>query len=145
MVFQRLTRRWRLPAALSLAVCFLFAAAGVVVPVPAVGAPGAGASALTLLAPADGSEVEPNNTCATAQNLGAIALPFSIRGSIDSRVGYRDVDFFRFTATPGSQLLPDLEGAATGQGTLTNAGSSSTTRPVTSASILRSAIRASCP
>ena len=121
MVFLHLTRRWRLPAAISLAVCFLFAAAGIVVPVPAVGAPGAGASALAQQAPADGSEVEPNNTCATAQNLGAITLPFSIRGSIDSRVGYRDVDFFRFTAAPGSQLLADLEGAATGQGTLTDA------------------------
>jgi len=90
-----------------------YATIGLILMLAALGLTGA-------LAHAQGSEVEPNNTCATAQNLGAVTLPFFIRGSIDSRVGYRDLDFFRFTGTPGSQLLPDLEGAATGQGTLTN-------------------------
>ena len=120
MVFQRLFRRCRLPAAISLAVCLLFAAAGVVVPVPIVGAPAAGASALALLAPADGSEVEPNNTCATAQNLGAVALPFSIRGSLDPSPEAPDVDYFRLTGPAGARWFAHLEGAATGQGTLSD-------------------------
>ncbi len=120
MVIQRLTHRWCLPAAISLAVCFLFAAAGAIVTVPIVGAPGAGPSALALLVPADGSEVEPNNTCATAQNLGAVALPFSVRGSLDPSPETPDVDYFRLTGPAGARWLAHLEGAATGQGTLSD-------------------------
>ena len=33
------------------------------------------------LASPDGSEIETNNTCVTAQNQGAVALPFSFRGA----------------------------------------------------------------
>jgi hypothetical protein len=64
---------------------------------------------------AQGSEVEPNNTCPAAQNFGAVTLPFTVEGSIEP---LPDVDFFRFTGTPGTGVLVDLEGAATGKGTL---------------------------
>ena len=67
-----------------------------------------------------GSEVEPNNTCATAQNVGAVALPFSIRGSLDPSPEAPDVDYFRLTGPAGARWLAHLEGAATGQGTLSD-------------------------
>jgi hypothetical protein len=63
---------------------------------------------------AQGIDTEPNNTCQTAQNFGAVTLPFTATGTL----GSPNVDFFRITATPGSVLLMDLEGAPTGQGTL---------------------------
>ncbi|MBI3798970.1 MAG: hypothetical protein HY268_18640 [Deltaproteobacteria bacterium] len=65
-----------------------------------------------------GLEIEPNNPCPTAQNFGAVALPFTVTGSLDSTPGNPDVDFFRFTGTPGSVVRVDLEGQATGKGTL---------------------------
>ena len=46
-----------------------YATIGLILMLAALGLTGA-------LAHAQGSEVEPNNTCATAQNLGAVTLPF---------------------------------------------------------------------
>ena len=64
-------------------------------------------------------ETEPNNTCPTAQDIGTVALPFTLEGSLDSTLEIpADVDFFRFTGTPGSTVRVDLEGQDTGQGTL---------------------------
>jgi hypothetical protein len=63
-------------------------------------------------------EIEPNNTCPTAQDVGTVALPFTLEGSLDSPPTTPDVDFFRLTGTPGSTVRVDLEGQATKQGTL---------------------------
>lgn len=65
-----------------------------------------------------GLEEEPNHPCPSAQNFGAVALPFPLDGSLDSTPETPDVDFFRFTGTPGSVVRVDLEGQATGKGTL---------------------------
>src|SRR5919106_935115 len=42
----------------------------------------------------------------------------SLQGSLDTPPEEPDVDFFRFSATPGAQLVADHEGQATGAGTL---------------------------
>lgn len=63
-------------------------------------------------------EIEPNQPCAQAQNLGAIPLPFTLSGSLDSTPTTPDVDFFRFIGTPGAVVRIDLEGATVGKGTL---------------------------
>jgi hypothetical protein len=67
---------------------------------------------------AQNTEVEPNHPCPTAQDFGAVVLPFTLDGSLDSIPENPDVDFFRFTGTPGSIVRVDLEGQATGKGTL---------------------------
>jgi hypothetical protein len=67
---------------------------------------------------AQGSDVEPNNTCLTAQNLGGVTLPFTVEGALETPPETPDVDFFRFTGTPGATVRVDLEGADTGKGTL---------------------------
>lgn len=61
-------------------------------------------------------EVEPNDPCAEAQDLGEIDLtgPFSVEGSLDTPPEEPDVDFFRFSATPGAQLIADHEGVTLG-------------------------------
>jgi hypothetical protein len=60
--------------------------------------------------------VEPNDPCAEAQDLGEIDLtgPFSVEGSLDTPPEEPDVDFFRFSATPGTQLIADHEGVTLG-------------------------------
>lgn len=63
---------------------------------------------------AQGVEVEPNNPCAVAQNFGDTGLPYDVSGNLD----LNDVDFFRFNAIAGEEVVADLEGSATGQGTL---------------------------
>src|SRR6266576_48035 len=66
-----------------------------------------------------GPDVEPNNTCSTAQDFGAIALPFTLGGSLDGfPVPVGDVDFVRFTGTPNTMVRVDLGGQSTGKGTL---------------------------
>lgn len=65
-----------------------------------------------------GIEAEPNPTCTAPQDLGAPALPFTVQGSLDTPPGTPDVDFYRFTATPGSLIRLDVEGLAAGAGTL---------------------------
>lgn len=69
------------------------------------------------LAFAQGSEVEPNNTCPTAQNFGAITLPFTVEARLET---LPEIDFFQFTGTPGAGVRVDLAGADTGQGTLSD-------------------------
>lgn len=65
-------------------------------------------------------EVEPNDPCVEAQDIGPIDVTgtFSVQGSLDTPPDEPDVDFFRFSATPGAQLIADHEGEATGKGTL---------------------------
>lgn len=64
-----------------------------------------------------GSELEPNNSCQTAQDLGNAQYPFVLDGALDSSQT-PDVDYYRFTGTPGSLTTIDLEGQGTGKGTL---------------------------
>lgn len=72
-----------------------------------------------------GGEVEPNNTCNDAQDLGTTSLPVVVEGTLGSSAypppgESPDVDFFRFTTTPGELLVVDLEGLASYKGTLGN-------------------------
>jgi len=75
-----------------------------------------------LIAPAvafaQGVDVEPNNPCVMAQDVGIPELPFTIPGSLDPNDGVPDVDFFRFADAPGRLVQADLLGATTGAGTL---------------------------
>ena len=68
-------------------------------------------------------EEEPNNTCQTAQEVGALSgLPAIVSGSLDtdyvSDPPVRDVDFYQFYGTPGSKLRSELLGSGSGVGTL---------------------------
>ena len=65
-------------------------------------------------------EVEPNDPCTEAQDLGPVDLTgaFSVQGSLDTPPEDPDVDFFRFSAAPGAQVVADHEGEPTGAGTL---------------------------
>jgi hypothetical protein len=67
---------------------------------------------------AQGIELEPNDPCLAAQDVGTVMLPFTMAGSLDSTAEVPDLDFFRFSSVPGSVVEVDLEGAATGKGTL---------------------------
>jgi hypothetical protein len=69
-------------------------------------------------AQAQTAEVEPNQTCAAAQNLGAVTSPISLQGSLNTPPGTPDVDFYRVSATPGSMVTVELNGASTNGGTL---------------------------
>src|SRR5207247_9134787 len=75
-----------------------------------------------LQASDQGPDVEPNNTCPTAHDFGAIALPFTLDGSLDGSPlpGGGDVDFVRFTGTPNTTERVDLEGQSTGKRTLSD-------------------------
>jgi hypothetical protein len=57
-------------------------------------------------------EAEPNNACITPQNLAGTALPVTIAGSLDTPPAVADVDFYRFTATPGDLVTITLERTA---------------------------------
>ena len=72
---------------------------------------GAGHIPLTF---AQGVEAEPNHPCTSAQDFGAITLPFTVNGSLDSIPASPDVDFFKFTGTPGTSVRADLEGLTLG-------------------------------
>ncbi len=76
-------------------------------------------SRVSLLASVQGPDVEPNDACSTPQDFGAVALPFTLDGSLDGfPLPGGDVDFFRFSGTPNTSVRVDLEGQATGKGTL---------------------------
>ena len=55
---------------------------------------------------ASAQDLEPNGSCAAAQDGGALALPAMISGSIDgpNPTPPSDLDFYRFTAAPGLML-----------------------------------------
>ncbi|HEX5840002.1 MAG TPA: carboxypeptidase-like regulatory domain-containing protein, partial [Anaerolineales bacterium] len=73
---------------------------------------------VSSLAAASVPEVEPNNSCQAAQDIGALADSLTVNGSLDSSDEVSDIDFFRFTGTPGVNVTVDHEGQATGKGTL---------------------------
>ncbi|WP_299698348.1 hypothetical protein [Hydrocarboniphaga sp.] len=58
-------------------------------------------------------EVEPNDSCQSAQSIGSVPAK-SVSGTIDSG----DVDYFKLKATPGSFLTIDLKGSPSGAGTI---------------------------
>src|SRR5262245_33994268 len=55
---------------------------------------------------ASAQELEPNNSCFAPQDGGTLTPPAFISGSIDAANAtfQTDVDFYRFTATPGQEL-----------------------------------------
>jgi hypothetical protein len=66
-------------------------------------------------------EIEPNNTCATAQVLGAIApnSPITVNGALTTPPSVPDVDFYKVTgATPGNVLRVHVTGGSDGVDTL---------------------------
>lgn len=65
-------------------------------------------------------EAEPNSICVSAQNLGAVTLPSSVTGSLDTPPDTPDVDYYRITATPGDLIAIDERGETSGNGTLSD-------------------------
>lgn len=57
------------------------------------------------------SEIEPNNSCATAQNIGT-----GPGASVSGAIAQGDVDYFVIHATPGTLLQADLSGQTGGGG-----------------------------
>ncbi len=80
------------------------------------------ALALCLVFPnavlAQSVDQETNNSCPTAQDVGAVALPHTVDGSLDTAGGEPDIDFFRFSAGPGDLVRADHQGVSGGVGTL---------------------------
>lgn len=60
------------------------------------------------------TEMESNNTCATAQNAGTLSANASITvtGALTTPPDIPDVDFYKFTATPGTLLQVVLTGVS---------------------------------
>lgn len=71
---------------------------------------------------AQAMEIEPNNQCEAAQDLGAIALPFLLSGELTSNGspsnGGSEIDFYKFTAAAGTALIVEQKGSGTNSGTL---------------------------
>jgi hypothetical protein len=67
-------------------------------------------------------EMEPNNTCLTSQDFGALTFPYTVAGSLDTPPTFPDVDFFKFTIPANSPTLVrvHLEGLDSGKGVLDN-------------------------
>ena len=64
-------------------------------------------------------DTEPNNSCSAPQDAGPLnGGPVAVSGSLDTPPDEPDVDFFRFEAAPGADLVADLQGEFAGQGTL---------------------------
>jgi hypothetical protein len=66
-------------------------------------------------------EIEPNNTCALAQNVGPLTpnVTVTVNGALKTPPTVPDVDFYRFTGTPGDLLRMTLSGVSDGVDTLT--------------------------
>jgi hypothetical protein len=77
-----------------------------------------GLAAVPFIAQGQVSEMEPNNSCAEAQDMGSPPPFFLIDASLDTLNGVPDIDFFRFTAVPDTLLSIRDFGASVGAGTL---------------------------
>ena len=75
---------------------------------------------LSSQALAQAIDIEPNDSCVAAQDVGAVDGDdlLIVTGSLDTPPEEPDVDFFRLQAPPGVTLVAELDGEATGQGTL---------------------------
>ncbi|MFP5287471.1 MAG: hypothetical protein ACLGI9_17165, partial [Thermoanaerobaculia bacterium] len=69
---------------------------------------------ISIPASAQVVEAEPNSSCSAAQDLGALVGSLSLAGSL----GTPDIDFFRLSGTPGDLVRIDMQGQASGGGTL---------------------------
>jgi len=69
-------------------------------------------SSKAIVALAAETDQEPNNSCSDAQNLGAVALPALVNGTLGASDANRDVDFFRVIANPESVVQIKLQGAS---------------------------------
>jgi 5-hydroxyisourate hydrolase-like protein (transthyretin family) len=65
----------------------------------------------TGMASVQAADVEPNDTCPAAQDLGAVSLPFNSTGAI---VTTADVDFYKIAAQPNSLIQIDMTRDAPG-------------------------------
>jgi len=63
------------------------------------------------------SEIEDNNTCATAQ---LVSSPVSASTIVSGEITENDVDYFTFSGDPGAWVQVDLQGATSGVGTITD-------------------------
>lgn len=63
------------------------------------------------------NDIEPNNSCLAAQDAGELSLPFQLHGNLTSSA-VPDIDFYRVQGNPGAPVLIDLDGQASGMGTL---------------------------
>lgn len=71
---------------------------------------------LPVTALGDSEEIEPNDSCQTAQALGYLySLPHTVRGRLDPE---HDIDFLAFIGEPGIRLQARLLGSWSGQGSL---------------------------
>lgn len=75
---------------------------------------------LFFVAQARGQEIEPNNFCVEAQEEGEVFFPHSFTGILEA--GTTDIDYFRFSAEPGTLLQVDLSRSPDGTGTLADPG-----------------------
>jgi hypothetical protein len=67
----------------------------------------------SLRAHAQGFESEPNNSCFSPQDLGALPPPFSLTGSLDTPPSVPDIDYYRTyfqTGNASATAVIDLEG-----------------------------------
>jgi hypothetical protein len=69
--------------------------------------------------PQNATEVEPNNSCQSPQDVGALSGSFVMSGHLDSSMA-PDIDFFRFTGTAGAAITIDLRGVDTDLGRLSD-------------------------
>ena len=67
---------------------------------------------------AQGFDVEPNDTCLTAQAVGSWSIPYSIAGTLESVPDVANIDFYQFAGTPGAKIRIELLGEPSGHGTL---------------------------
>jgi 5-hydroxyisourate hydrolase-like protein (transthyretin family) len=75
------------------------------------------------------ADVEPNNTCSEAQNLGPLNAPLTVTGSLDGLAypgpypppsAQLNLDYFRISAPAGTLLQIDLRGSGSGGGSLSD-------------------------
>lgn len=100
---------------------------GVIGVLAVVGVLGASAFSPRVQAASSVDEVEPNDTCASAQVLRLQSFPLTISGVLDG-TSYPDpgggesttpnIDFFRIETSPASLLKIDMGGESSGQGSL---------------------------
>ena len=67
-------------------------------------------------------EIDPNNTCALAQNVGALSenATITVTGALKTPPAVPDIDFYKFNAsTPGDIFRVSLHGVSDGVDTLT--------------------------
>jgi hypothetical protein len=76
------------------------------------------ALALFCTAPLALADTEPNNTCGSANDMGEVALPAAFSGELTQPDTAGDVDFYLFQATSGAEIEVNLQGSASGNGTL---------------------------